>query len=150
MEKTNKGYIGQFKIDEDDYFIDVEEYEIKLDNGIKSIFDIGFKKGNLSELTNDKKPVRVLGSVLNGLKEKVKQDNPNMVMFGALTKYGFVEERKIIYRKLASLITKITKYNYISNWYDFDGCSYMFMADFNLTEKDKEIINKFIEDSYQK
>lgn len=149
-KETKKGYIGQFVVDDDDYFIDVEEYEINLDSGIKSGFDVGFRKGNLSELTNDKKPARVLGSVLNGVAEKVKKDNPNIVMFGALSKYGFVDERKVIYRKIVSLIIKVTKYNYVSDWYDFAGGSYMFMADFNLTEKDREIINKFIEDSYHK
>lgn len=133
---------GSFLIDGEEYFIDVEEYSIQLNSGIKSALDIGFRKDKSSILTGDQKPARVIGSVLSGLKYKVNELTPDIIMFGALYKNGEVEKRKALYQRIASLLSKTTKYNHLSKWYKFDGGEYAFMANFTPTEKDEEIIQK--------
>lgn len=141
-EVTWSAGIGKFNIDDDEYSINYEEYDISLDSGIKSVIDFGFQKGDSGELTHDNKPARVLGSVLNGLKQKLKELNPDIVMFGALDKNGSVEERKVLYRKLASLFTKTTSYNHTSGWYKFQGGEYMFVSRFTPNETDEAIIQR--------
>lgn len=133
---------GSFLIDEEEYFIYAEEYSIQLDSGIKSALDIGFRKGKSSALTGDQKPARVIGSVLSGIKQKVHELNPDIIMFGALHKNDEVEKRKALYRRIASLLSKTTKYNHLSKWYKFEGGEYAFIANFTPSEKDEELIEK--------
>ena len=141
---TVQGCVGSFSIDDELYLIDVEDYEIKLETGVKSIIDVGFRKGKSSELTGDQRPGRVIGSVVNALKEKVKQLTPDIIMFGALNKNGEVEKRKVLYRKIASLLSKTTKYNHLSDWYKFKDGEYAFIASFNPTESDTKLVQSII------
>ena len=138
----NDVHEGAFDIDGEQYFIDVEEYTIDLDSGAKTAIDIGFRKNKSSALTGDQKPARVIGSVLSGLKSKVNELDPDIIMFGALDKNDEVQKRKALYQRIASLLTKTTKYNHLSKWYKFEGGEYAFMSNFIPTEKDEEIIQK--------
>ena len=133
---------GSFEVDGEQYFIDAEEYTIQLASGIKSAMDIGFRKGKSSELTGDAKPGRVIGSVLAGLKEKVSELHPDIVMFGVLNKNGEVQKRKVLYQRIASLLSKTTNYHHLSKWYTFGSGEYAFMANFIPSEADEELIKK--------
>jgi hypothetical protein len=139
---TDAGLEGYFDIDGDEYIIDAEEYEIDLPSGKKSALDVGFRKGLSSRLTGDQKPARVLGSVLNGLQQKVNELSPNIIMFGALDVNGEVEKRKIIYAKAASLLRKTTKFNHLSQWFKFSGGEYAFLADFIPSDEDIRTIKQ--------
>ncbi len=127
---------GEFEVDGEIYFIDAHEYEIQLYSGLKSVLDVGFRKGTSSLLTAENKPGRVIGSVLNGLKAKVSDLKPNIIMFGVLAKNGDVEKRKSTYSQIAHLFTKITPYSYLSKWYNFSHGEYAFMADFIPSHED--------------
>lgn len=133
---------GIFYVDGEQYSIEIEEYTINLPSGEKSVVDVGFTKGNSGKLTSLHKPARVLGSVLFGLKQKIPELNPNIVMFGALDKNGEVEKRKEIYSRLASLASKTTKYNWPNKWYSFAGGEYTFISDFELSNDDEQVAQK--------
>lgn len=143
-QDTSEGAIGTFQVDDELYYIDLEEYEIKLASGLKTVADVGFRKGKSSELTGDQKPGRVMGSVVNGLRAKLSSLKSDIVMFGALTKNGAVEQRKVIYRKVASLLTKVTPYKHLSPWHRFTGGEYAFMANFEPSEADDELLKALI------
>ena len=141
-KSTPSGARGYFQIDDEEYVIDVDEYTIQLEAGEKSVIDVGFRKGQSSQLTGDQKPARVIGSVLFGLRSKVEELKPNIIMFGALNKNGEVERRKAVYARIAALLSKTTNYNHLSEWYKFVGGEYAFMADFVPTASDEELIEK--------
>lgn len=79
---------------------------------------------------------------MTGLKQKVTELNPDIVMFGALFTNGEVEKRKALYQRIASLLTKTTNFNHLSRWYRFSGGEYAFMANFVPSEADEELIEK--------
>lgn len=137
---TEKGFEGSFDIDQEKYFIDADEYELILPSGKKSVLDIGFRKGKTSTPTGDNKPGRVVGSVLNGLKSKVDELKPDIVMFGALDKNGEIEKRKVIYTRIASLLVKTTSYNHLSDWFKIKGGEYAFLANFIPSLEDEQAI----------
>lgn len=133
---------GIFYVDGEQYSIDIEEYTINLPSGEKSVVDVGFTKGNSGKLIALQKPARVLGSVLHGLKQKISELNPNIIMFGALDKNGEVQKRKEIYSRLASLASKTTKYTWTNKWYSFIGGEYTFISDFELSTDDEQVVQK--------
>ena len=136
------GFEGQFDVDGEKYILDIEAYDLDLPSGSRVALDVGFRKGQSSKLTSDQKPARVLGSVLAGLKDKITELKPNIIMFGAVEKNGEVQKRKELYARLASLMTKTTDFYHLSRWYAFDGGEYAFMADFNPSEEDEKAIER--------
>ena len=136
------GLVGSFELDGEKFFIDIDEYDIDLASGTKLVLDVGFRKGRSGKLTGDQKPGRVLGSVLSALKSKVQELQPNVVMFGVLDKNGEVQKRKELYHRLASLISKTTKFDHLSDWVKFDGGEYAYLTDFELSDDDLRIIEK--------
>lgn len=141
-QHDGNSHLGSFSIDGEEYSIEVEEYTLNLPSEQKTVIDVGFRKGNSSALTGDQKPARVLGSVLAGLKSIIAELQPNVVMFGAMTANGAVEQRLAIYSRAASMIAKNSVYHYKSKWYQLSLGKYMFLSDFTPTLDDEETIDR--------
>lgn len=139
-KSTNTGYVGSFTIDEKEIEINIDEYDVMIGTKTYSLIDFGFKVNGSWEITNEfKNSSKILGAVLNAFISKVKQINPDCILFGVNFINGSSENRKSLYSRIANLYSKGSSYHNITDWIKTKNGEYKIISKlkFNKDEMDE-------------
>jgi hypothetical protein len=140
---SSQGYIGEFELDDAKYAIHLDEYDADIIGTKYSLVDFGFTKDGKWAMQNDNKnSSKVLGAVLNGFIDKIKQISPDAILFGVNFKNGANESRISLYGRLASLYAKGSSYHYESDWIKTKNGQYKIVAKKTLSKDEEEFIEQ--------
>lgn len=138
-EPYSNKHLGEFSFEGSTYQIDLNIVIIDVPSGRMKIVDIAFRKDGKSQLSNDGKPFRVFGPIINALRIQLPKLSPDAIAFGALEEDGSIERRKSIYGKFSFIASKTLGYEQMSKWFDIGRGSYAYMLKKN-SEFDKKDI----------
>lgn len=139
-KQSSGSYRGTATVGDDNIEIHIDEYSVQLDSKTASLLDFGFTKNGSWDLQPSGSSSKILGVVLNGLTSKVKELQPDMIMFGANNKNGSVASRMSLYTRIASMYSKGSKYSYMSPMFETPNGEYTFISRFTPTSADLQLV----------
>jgi len=80
--------------------------------------------------------------ILNTFIEKIKELNPDYILFGVNYKNGSVENRKSLYERIARLYTKGSSYYIQSDWIKTKNGEYQILSKSDFSNEELKKINK--------
>jgi hypothetical protein len=139
------GHVGEFKLDNKQYKIQVDEYEVRLSK-LYSIIDFGFTRDGSWELTNDNRTSsgKIFGAIMNSFIPKINKLKPDIIVFGVNNRNGYVDERKSLYSKLASWWCRGTSFRIPIEWEKTPNGQYTVLTKGEIPDSDVEAIKDFI------
>ena len=151
-KSVNEGYRGSFEIGGNKYTIHLDEYVFNFKSSGKrcEFVDIGFvvhtADGESWTATNfNKNQVKILGTVLGGVREKILKIKPDALIFGVNFKNGDVEKRLSIYKRMAKMYAKMS-YGIMQDKIKTPNGEYIAAVRSELSSEEIEDINKFVQD----
>ena len=124
---------GFFKLDDRKIEIQIDEYKVE----DKILVDFGFVvDGYIQAVEGKKSKAKLLAAVYNGANEKIKQINPDLLLFFVIKSSGLVESKKSIYLSLARLLQRTYAFVFDSDWVENEYGFYRIWSKMNLS-KDK-------------
>lgn len=132
-------HLGEFSFEGNTYQIDLNIVNIDVPSGKMKIVDIAFRKDGKSQLSNDGKPFRVFGPIINALRIQLPKLSPDVITFGALAEDGSIDSRKSVYGNLSFIASKTLGYEQMSQWFDIGKGAYAYMLRKNTKFDRKDI-----------
>ena len=143
----NRGY---FKLDNVTYAIHIDEYDAPLPSKTLTIVDVGFSVEQIdgTNMDSSQKPTnlnshtsKILGVVLNGVTDKLKTMQYDVILLGAHDKNHKVRTRMQIYSTMANRYAKVEGL-YISNANTTNG-KYILLTKELLSQQDKDVVQQY-------
>jgi len=138
---------GTFLINEDVYIVHLDEYVLLNDI---NLVDIGFTFGEQDFTPTDKHtPEKVLGTVIHSLSQKIKELNPDCVLFGAHFKNKQVDKRLRLYERIWKLWGNPAGFIHVYNFSTNAG-RYMLACKEKLTNEQQTKLKDFVKNLPEK
>jgi len=137
---TDQGLTGEFVFEDKKFKIFLDEYDVL---NKYSLVDFGFTVDDKWTVTNDQKSAgKILGVILNAFIEKIKELNPDCILFGVNYKNGSVENRKSLYERIARLYAKGSSYHVQSDWIKTKNGEYQILSKSDFSNEELKKINE--------
>lgn len=104
---------GSFELDNNKYVIQLDEYSA-LD---KTLVDFGFTtNGKIQAIEGANNSAKIIGSVMNGASDKIKEINPDAILVSVAKNSGLVESRKSLYDTIFKWLIKKSGFTHATDW----------------------------------
>ena len=142
-KKVDNTYYGIFDLEDHKYKIHLDEYELKLSK-VYSLIDFGFTRdGEWTVAAEKKMAAKVFGALFNSMVPKIRELNPDIIMFGINNKNSAIESRKSLYEKLAIWYCKGSAYEQVIKWVQTPNGEYTLLAKGKLVASDIKAIEEY-------